>query len=259
MKTEMSNNTWYPSPRYLLRKALVVKCLQSIKCNGKSVLEVGFGSGDSLCDYSKLGMTVYGYDFSPQANYEAKKRLEANKIRGVVLYNSEYEAYSQQYDVLIACEVLEHIEHDEEMLITWNQVLGADGYIIITVPSRMKKWCLNDIWAGHYRRYERNEIYEKMKKSGFEIIYLWSYPFPINIILDYLLNREKKSAHGIETHKQKGFTKIEMTKESGVKREASWLARALSKKWLLYPWHLLQLLFINTDLGSGYVVLAKKL
>ncbi len=50
-----------------------------------------------------------------------------------------------------------------------------------------------------------------------------------------------------------------MTKESGVKREASSLARTFSKDWFLMPWHLLQLLFVNTDLESGYVVTAKKI
>ncbi len=56
----------------------------------------------------------------------------------------------------------------------------------------MKKWCLNDVWAGHYKRYERQELKGKLSEVGFEIKYFWSYPFPINIALDYLLEKEEK-------------------------------------------------------------------
>ena len=123
----------------------------------------------------------------------------------------------------------------------------------------MKKWCLNDEWSGHYRRYEKKELKDKLNNNGFEVINFYSYPVPINIVLDYLLEREKKREGGLEQHQEKQYSKEQMTKESGVTREAGGLARMLSKEWLMTPWHWLQLLFINTDLGSGYVVLSRKI
>ena len=258
--TKSETREWYPSPRYLLRRKLIVKSLKSINCAGKSILEIGYGAGDTLCTYSKLGMEVYGYDYSELAKKEATKRLLKSKISGgVKLYCTQEEAFSRQYDVLAACEVLEHMEDDEAMLKTWNNLIKQNGHIIITVPSRMKKWCLNDVWAGHYRRYEKKELINKLSQAGFSPVNFWSYPFPINIALDYLLEKEKKREKGVEVHAEKGFEKEDMTKESGVKREASTLARMFSKDWFLFPWHLLQLLFVNTDLGSGYVVMAKKI
>lgn len=258
--TKKQSYEWYPSPRYLLRRKLIIRNLRTIDCRNKSILEIGYGAGDTLCSYAALGMKVYGYDFSKIAKKEASRRLKVNGYTNVTLWNTEDEAYAKtrQYDVVAACEVLEHIEDDENMLQRWHDLIQRDGYIIITVPSRMKKWCLNDVWAGHYRRYEKQELRDKLLAAGFEIVNFWSYPFPINIALDYFLEKEKKREKGIELHDEKGFKKEDMTKESGVKREASALARMFSKDWLLLPWHLLQLLFVNTDLGSGYVVMAKK-
>ncbi len=254
------SNEWYSSPRYLLRRKLIVKGLRLINCKNKSILEIGYGAGDTLCTYVNLGMKVYGYDFSDVAKEEASKRLSDAGKQGVVLWDSEDDVYNanKKYDVVAACEVLEHIKYDEVMLHEWSELVKSGGHILITVPSRMKKWCLNDVWAGHYRRYEKKELKDKLTAAGFEIKYFWSYPFPINIALDYLLEKEKRREKGIERHKEKGFKKEDMTKESGVKREASFLARIFSKDWFIMPWHILQLLFVNTDLGSGYVVIAKK-
>lgn len=253
------NESWYPSPRYLLRKKLIIKCLQRIKCKGKSIIEIGYGAGDGLCTYSKLGMKVYGYDYSDIAFEEASKRLLENGIDNVKLFNNEKDAYLEKYDVVLACEVLEHIEDDNQMLKRWYDALNKKGHLIFSVPAKMSKWCLNDEWAGHYRRYEKSEIKNQLNECGFDVIWVWSYPVPINIVLDYLLEKEKKSNGGIEYHESNNYSIDDKTKESGIKREAGKLARALSKNWFIAPWHFLQLLFLNSDLGSGYVVMAKRI
>ena len=80
--TKSETREWYPSPRYLLRRKLIVKSLKSINCAGKSILEIGYGAGDTLCTYSKLGMEVYGYDYSELAKKEATKRFLKSKISG---------------------------------------------------------------------------------------------------------------------------------------------------------------------------------
>lgn len=250
---EEKDFSWYPSPRYLLRKRLINRCLVSVGCEGKSVLEIGFGAGDMLCNFVDLGMKVYGYDFSELANKEAARRLKSRK-GAVNLFTSEEEVYTSQYDIVVACEVLEHSEDDVGMLRRWNKLVEKGGYLIISVPSRMKKWCLNDVWAGHYRRYEKKDLAGKLKSAGYEIVNFWSYPFPVNIVLDYLLDKEKKrqSSGGADS-------KEDATKQSGVKREAGQISRLFSRDWVVAPWHWLQLLFVNTDLGSGYLVMAKKI
>lgn len=258
--SDSSIGAWYPSPRYLLRKRLLTRCLRKINCKGKSILEIGYGAGDMLCTCYELGMKVYGYDFSDIAKEESKKRIElkcngSEYNRDITIFEDEIEAYERAYDVIIACEVLEHIENDIEMLRKWNDSIVSDGYLIISVPSRMKKWCVNDEVAGHYRRYERNELIEKLKKTGFICDTIWSYPVPINVILDYLMNKEHKTR---KKDLRERISKESATKLSGVNRRSGRLARALSKPSLIYPWHLLQMMFVNTDLGSGYVVMAKK-
>lgn len=258
--SESSIGKWYPSPRYLLRKRLLIRCLRMIKCKGKSLLEIGYGAGDMLCTYHEHGMKVYGYDFSELAKKESLKRISSKgyKIggnKGITLFESESEAYNRKYNVLVACEVLEHIEDDVAMLRRWNASIASDGYLIISVPARMKRWSISDELAGHYRRYEKNELIGKLYNTGFDCKTIWSYPVPINGILDYLMNREHKIK---KSDLKEKISKEDKTKLSGINRKSGVFARALSRPMLIYPWHLIQMLFVNTDLGSGYVVMAKK-
>lgn len=250
---------WHPFPRYLLRKKLICRFLKLIDCKGKSILEIGFGAGDMLCCFAKHGMDVYGYDFSELANQEAAERIKINGFDNATMKifasGNEITPPRGGYDALAAFEVLEHIEDDVGTLKKWHGLLNYNGYIMISVPSRMKKWNMNDVWAGHYRRYEKKELHDKLMQAGFEVIKLWSYPVPINIVLDYFLSKDKRRE--IEEQKQKNYKKEDMTKESGVKRNDSKIFRMLSNDILMEPWHWMQMLFLNTDLGSGYVVLGK--
>ncbi len=127
--SDQQSNEWYLSPRYLLRRKLIARSLRLINCKSKSILENGYGAGDTLCTYENLGMKVYGYDFSDIAKDEASRRLKNAGYTDVILWNAEDEAYSadRKYDVVAACEVLEHIENDEVMLHKWNEIISKGG------------------------------------------------------------------------------------------------------------------------------------
>ncbi|MBQ6342119.1 MAG: class I SAM-dependent methyltransferase [Anaerolineaceae bacterium] len=255
----MDNNyKWYPAPRYLLRKQLLLKLLKQTNYKNKEILEIGYGSGDNLSTFANLGMNVFGYDFSLSAYEEAKTRLAKQGLfpSKIKIFTEEQDAYSRHYDIVVACEVLEHIKEDKSMLCKWNTLLRNDGFIILSVPSRMKKWCDNDVWAGHYRRYEKEDLKNELSDAGFVVNKFWSYPFPANFFLDPLLNMNKKQ--DISNYQTNNITKEDASKLSGVRRKTGFLARKISNKWVLYPLHLLQLFFLNTDLGSGYIVLCKK-
>jgi len=246
----MENKRFYNPPRYILRKKLILNLLSHENIKHKKSLEIGYGSGDLLITLAKKDMQVYGYDFSELAKENAIKRISQSSIDNVTLFNKKEDIPYCNYDYLFACEVLEHIENDRETLLEWNGYLRGGGILIMSVPSRMKKWGQSDVWAGHWRRYEKKQLIQLLESAGFEVKTIWSYPFPANILLDKMLNR---ATQDIGIHFQ---DKIESSKQSGVVRKTNLLYKMLSNRYILEPVHLIQKIFVNTDLGSGYVLKA---
>lgn len=242
---------WIAMPRYKLRKHLVKAILKSETLENKTCLEIGYGAGDMLMMFARMGLRTYGYDFSPIAYQSAKKRVTNN----IKLFEQEHDIGNNAYDYLMAFEVLEHIQDDEMALEKFGSYLRENGHIIISVPAHMSKWGNSDIGAGHYRRYEKDELKEKLKSAKFNPIYFWSYSYPLTLALDLVLN--KSYAQNIEAKKK--MQREELSKESGVKRKNTIFNQIVSSDVLLFPFYMLQNFFLTSDLGSGYIVFAEKI
>ncbi len=247
--------SWSPMPRFLLRKDAVIQSLKERDLKGKRVLEIGFGSGEMLAWALDRGAVVSGVDFSFEAHEltyaRMGERIKENKVK---LYGSLAEVQSNKYDYVFAFEVLEHIESDIEMFGAWLDLLNPGGELLISVPAHMRKWGDNDVWAGHVKRYEKSDFSSLVYGRDVDVVHLWNYGFPMTLGLDYLLNRNAKKRNDCEVlsgQEQK-------TKRSGVVRSSSFFAKVLSGRCFMLPFFLLQRLFFNLDLGSGYLFHVKK-
>jgi ubiquinone/menaquinone biosynthesis C-methylase UbiE len=245
------SDEWIPMPRYKLRKHLVKAILKREELANKSCLEIGYGAGDMLLMFERMGLRVHGYDFSSIAYQSAKTRISEN----IRLFEDEDDIEKNAYDYLMAFEVLEHIQEDEMALKQFGRYLRENGRIMLSVPAHMSKWGNSDIGAGHYRRYGKDELKTKLKTANFKPIFLWSYGYPLSLALDRMLN---KSFYGQNVEAKKKMQREALSKESGVKRKKTILNKISSSDILLFPFYILQNFFLNTDLGSGYIVYAEK-
>lgn len=246
---------WLPMPRYKLRKDLVGRILKCEVLEGKTCLELGYGAGDMLLMYAELGLAAYGYDISDLAFEDATARIEDHPIlKGRInLFRSEADVYDQKYDYIMAFEVLEHIEDDASSLRGWWDMLEENGRLLISVPAHQSKWGASDAAVGHYRRYERQDLSEMLWHSGFRILRLWNYAYPISILLDIFSNKQYRSgARG-------NLSKEELSKRSGVKRKNNLLNKLLASNLFLFPFFLMQRLFLHRDLSSAYFIMAEKM
>jgi SAM-dependent methyltransferase len=246
---------WLPYPRYLLRKHLVRKILKSENVRGKTCLEIGYGAGDMLLLAARQGLEAYGYDFSALARKNASARIAKNgelKQR-IVLYEREADAGLMKYDYLMAYEVLEHIDDDAAALGKWASWLADGGRIILSVPAHQNKWGDSDVAVGHYRRYEKEALQELCGRCGIAVQFIWCYGFPLTLLLDPLLHASRRGEAKAGGH----ASREDRSRESGVKRKKHLLFRLLFNEPVLYPFSLLQGLFLNRDLGSGYLVVGK--
>ena len=247
---------WVPMPRYLLRKYLVKKILANEKAlHGKKCLEIGYGHGDMLFFFFKMGLQVFGYDFSSSSYNSAITKIDEHSFlinNSIHLFKNKEDVYQHKYDYIVAFEVLEHIENDYQQLEKWHSMLTNNGKLIISTPAHMGKWGPNDELSGHYRRYEKPELIKKITNAGFKVNHFWNYGYPLTVILDVLLQKSygsKKSFMSNEARSKASWLKPDNKKK---------IYRKFSNNFFMLPFYILQNLFLNKDIGSAYLITAYK-
>ena len=101
------------------------------------VLEVGCGTGQ-LAEAMKDSLLVRqyaGFDFSNQAVVMASKRFGPGPHEGYMFFKADalthFPYSTNEYDVVVATEVFEHIERDQAIL----KMIPSGKLVIITVPD----------------------------------------------------------------------------------------------------------------------------
>lgn len=245
---------WIPYPRFLFRKRLIKYLLRKQSFTDKTCLEIGYGSGHMLMLFAKKGFKAFGYDYSPDAYGIASKTIEKhpNLAQNITLFQKENDILKYKYDFIFAFEVLEHIENDSETLNKWKELLNVNGQIIISVPSHKNEFSEKDIAVGHYRRYDKSDLLKLFNKNDLIIEKLLAFGFPFTNITDFfekIVIKQKKSSYN--------KPKDDLSKES-FKNKPALLMRIISNDIILFPFYLIQFLFKNTKLGTGYIVSARK-
>jgi SAM-dependent methyltransferase len=72
-------------------------------------------------------------------------------------------------DLVVAYDVLEHIEDDESAAAEICRVLRPGGTALVAVPCDMKLWSEHDTAVGHFRRYEREGLLSLLTSAGLQI------------------------------------------------------------------------------------------
>ena len=84
----------------------------------------------------------------------------------------------QAPDSVIYVNVLEHIADDEAELVTIRQTLSDGGHALIFVPALPWLYGAFDQYVGHFRRYKKSDLEEKLRRTGFEIVKATYFDFP---------------------------------------------------------------------------------
>lgn len=238
-----------------MRRNAVCKLLQddmgSLKERSKgcprSIYEIGYGAGEIFNLYRKLGLRVEGFDFSETAYRYAASHYRG---KGVALHQKPPKP-EKQFDYVAACEVLEHIKDDVGALREWKAYLKDSGKMIVSVPAHKRRWGENDIYSGHFRRYERRELVRKFAKAGLRVEAVYTYDFPACVLLDFMRDASRKKKLCGQQLSREDFTK-----KSGVERDFHPLVLALSHPVLWLAAVKLGELFYKTDFGSAYILMA---
>lgn len=128
---------------------------------GKKNLEIGPGN------YPKIPIeNGFFVDISDKA-IENLKKMGAHAQTGDAI-SLPFE--DELFDLVVAIEVLEHIEHDKKALSEIARTLKPSGNFLFSVPLRMDLYGERDRVVGHWRRYEIKELMDLLSGTGFKIL-----------------------------------------------------------------------------------------
>jgi len=165
------------------RNKLILKALAKNFPDATSLLDIGCGTGFVLSGIAAANsrLRLVGSDLHHEALGYAKERLPGVAMLQMDAGNIPY---VEEFDVICAFDVLEHIPNDEVALKQIHQALKRGGGVIITVPQHPWLWSRADDDARHLRRYTRRDLCRKLIDNGFRIIMVSSF---ISFLLPLLI------------------------------------------------------------------------
>ena len=243
----------YPQPHMIIKDILIKKLIaKSGLPKSSHFLDFGCGRGRILKIMADRGFqNGLGIDMQDICIDICQKRLKGT---GIEVKNIALNEIDEAFDLIIMSSILEHIEDDQAFLHMVNLHINKGRYFLFTVPGDMRLYGKRDIAYGHYRRYEKEELINKLEKAGFQIDALWSYG--INFISRMYRTIIKKDIKS----KYNQTVTIASTEESAI------IQQGLESK-RMYPIYIrlmflykLQLLLLNSNLfRANYAGLFRKI
>lgn len=153
--------------RFILRRLPIKKA---------KLIDIGAGNGLVLRIFRQKGFEVTGMELSPTLCEAMKKNP---KMKGINVFQGDVskKTGNEDYDVVLASDVIEHIKDDKGALDNLFSFLKPGGYLVITVPAHQHLFGKRDKMWGHYRRYDRRQLINKLDElSGtIEFVSYWNF------------------------------------------------------------------------------------
>ena len=178
------------SPAPFHRRRMILELADGLAA--RSVLDVGCGTGETLRALHEAlhPERLVGVDLSPAVVESNRRRLP---FADFVAADVTAGPLDEQFDLIVATEVLEHIEAYPQAIANLRRM--CRGHVIVTVPSGTIYPI--DRHMGHRQHFSPASIAEELRKASFEVSVLWQWGFPwhsiykraINTSPDKMLNR----------------------------------------------------------------------
>ncbi len=165
------------------RRDMVWRLLKDLDRN-LSILEVGCSGGPLMRLLQRNGFAkVAGIDIN-ECSIELCRNLGQTTVK---VADGRATGFSdEQFDIVIASDVLEHIEDPVQGLTEWSRILKPKGILLMFVPAFQFLWSRHDEVNRHYRRYTKQEAAALLKQAGFciERTAYWNFClfFPVLLV-----------------------------------------------------------------------------
>lgn len=245
----------YRAPRFLFRRHEVMRRLR----HGKTFMEIGAADltlTRELLDRFERGLAL---DFTDDLLQSYEKLPAGEKARlDISNVNVMTDEVPGDFDCVVACEVIEHVEDDAEFMRRIFASLVPGGQVILSMPAKAKYWTVHDELVGHLRRYEKADLMRMLEDAGFVDVEVTAYGYPfinwLSRLRVWLARRTMTDRAGWDQEKQ--------TSMSNHRQIPAWLsgsvAPLLVNRVSVWPFAMFSRLFNGLDLSDGYVVTMRR-
>ena len=140
------------------------------------ILNVGAATGRSTEILSQFG-TVSSIEYDEDCVQFTNEKTNLDLVVGDITH---LQFTDNQFDLVCAFDVIEHVENDQKALSELYRVTSKKGIVFITVPAFMTLWSHHDVINKHFRRYTMSnleKLYEPIKYKTIRKTYFNSLLF----------------------------------------------------------------------------------
>jgi len=172
---------WYRERRHLLARAL-----DGLRPG--DALDIGAAGGGNTRVLRERGWRPVALEYGPEGAEVAHERglltLRADATRLPI--------DDAALDLVVAFDILEHIEDDELAVREVARILRPEGTFLVAVPADPRLWSAHDVAVDHVRRYTRETLSSVLHRGGFEVVDMTSW----NVLLRPVVALRRKKASG---------------------------------------------------------------
>jgi SAM-dependent methyltransferase len=153
---------------YAARRRQVAARIPPAPHSQARALDLGAGSGGNTRLLSEAGYQAVALEYSPVA-----ARFTHDRGHDVVVADAHRLPFSDgAFELVMGCDVLEHLVDDGAAVREIRRVLAPEGALVATVPADPRLWSHHDVAVSHQRRYTRETLREVLESGGFRLLSL---------------------------------------------------------------------------------------
>jgi 2-polyprenyl-3-methyl-5-hydroxy-6-metoxy-1,4-benzoquinol methylase len=241
---EIEDRHFWFSGRNLVIEQALRKSVGSLQ--DRYLLEVGCGTGKVLSYLERLGLRAFGLEMHLEGLRYARRRTMAP----LICCNAAEIPFVEQFDILTLCDVLEHVEDENALLMECSKALKPQGSLLLTVPANMQLWSTIDDLSGHKRRYDVAGLRTVLQDASFKVTlirYFNSLLFPVQYLFRKIQDY-RESQNNLDATNRVGFLTRSMAPPTFVNQLLLGVIKIESRllRWVTWPF------------GASIVVVAQK-
>jgi SAM-dependent methyltransferase len=186
---------WNVSKREMVLALVNITCIQKDPGRMGIGVDIGCGTGYTTMVFESDWQMV-GADVSQNALGLCKRR-GLQRLCQLDVTNFSLPFKTGSIDLILALDVVEHVEDDIHALTECYRILKTGGSLVITVPAFMALWSPWDESLGHRRRYTEPQLIQALRTVGFSVkisAYIFFFVFPVAVLIRSVKRLFQKNA-----------------------------------------------------------------